>query len=88
MTETSQDKDKDGDNDKTRQRQKQRQRQDKSETRRDKTKTRENQRQHQGLKVQGGDASQLTVYRLLEVRIPAGVNFHSLPVGYPKIAFS
>ena len=67
MTETSQEKDKDGDKDRTKQRQKQRQRQDKSETRRNKTKTKENQRQHEGVKGEGGDATQLTVYRPLEV---------------------
>ena len=67
MTETSQEKDKDGDRDRTKQRQKQRQRQDKSETRRDKTKTEENQMKHDGVKGEGGDAAQLTVYRRLEV---------------------
>ena len=66
-TETSQEKDKDGDKDRTKQRQKQRQRQDKSETRRDKTKTKENQRQHEGVKGEGGDATQLTVYRRCQV---------------------
>ena len=67
MTETSQDKDNDGVRDKTKQRHKQRQRQDKAETRRDKTKTKESQRHHKSFKGEGGDATQLTVYRRLEV---------------------